>query len=95
MNTFKLTEHAIMRFKQRYKENINKDNFDLYSILKKEIKESTLDFVSSDGKTYYFELPNYKNLYFVVDKSENVCMTIKSLSANEKIRLELPSKFNQ
>lgn len=91
---FELTEHAVIRFKQRYKKYNKKDLFDLFIILKKEVRNASLTYVSSDHLTHYYELPNHADLYFVVNKINNVCTTIKPLSHSEKIRLEYPSKFN-
>lgn len=88
---FELTQHAVMRFKIRHRKNKDKDNYDLYLILKNEARNSILEYASYDGNTLYYSLPNYGNLYFVVDRFKKVCTTIKPLSHNEKLKLNFPN----
>ena len=83
-----LTEHCIIRFKQRAKNCLKKDNFDLYTTLKQEKEHALLSYTSKNKQTYYYELPNYEGLYFVVDKTTMVCTTIIELSYNKKLELD-------
>lgn len=91
MEAFKLTQHAVMRLRQRSKKIKSKDNFDWYLFAKKQSDLAILTYVSSDGKTLYYELPDDDSLYFVVNAISKVCATIKPLSAKEKIHLEYPN----
>lgn len=92
MASFQLTEHAVMRFKLRHKrKDLSNDNFALYVILKKQIEKSSLSYVSEDRQTYYYELPDYPDLYFVVAARDMICATIKPLSYTEKLKLDYPT----
>ena len=97
MMPFNLTEHAVMRFLQRKKSKLNKDknknddHFDSYLTLKTEAQNSILVYVSTDHQTLYYELPHHPNLYFVVKKIGMVCVTIKSLTHFETLKLDRPT----
>ena len=92
MMPFNLTEHAVMRFRQRKKnKNKNDDTFYSYIELKAEAMHSVLVYVSADHQTLYYELPHHPNLYFVVRRMGMVCVTIKPLTPNETWNLDRPS----
>ena len=93
MANFELTEHCVMRFKQRGKNLLKKDNFDLYLELKKEKEKAILSYISQDKQTLYYELPHYEGLYFIVQKQNMVCVTIKKLSYTEKLNLDYPKNY--
>ena len=80
MSNFSFSEHCVVRFKQRGKNKQQTDLFDSYSELEKLKKDAILCFVSHDQTTEYYEVPGHKDLYFVVNKISNLCVTIKTLT---------------
>ncbi|MBQ5492747.1 MAG: hypothetical protein IIT78_02575 [Mycoplasmataceae bacterium] len=90
MANFKFTEHSIPRFKQRGKNKQQTDLFDTYSELEKLKRDAILCYVSHDQITQYYEVPGHKDLYFVVNKISNVCVTIKTLTYKQKLELDYP-----
>ena len=88
---FALTEHSICRFKQRVKEYLKTDNFDIYIILQKEQQHANLTYISPNKKTHYYELPNYEGYYFVVTAFDHVCTTILKLNHKKILELDYPT----
>lgn len=90
MANFSFSEHCVVRFKQRGKNKNQTDLFDLYNELKKVKHDAILCYVSHDQTTLYYEVPGYEDLYFVVNKTNNVCVTVKKLTYKQKLELDYP-----
>ena len=90
MANFSFSEHCVVRFKQRGKNKKQTDLFDVYSELAKVKNDAILCYVSHDQITQYYEVPGYKDLYFVVNKISNVCVTVKTLTYKQKLELDYP-----
>lgn len=90
MANFSFSEHCVVRFKQRGKNKQQTDLFDAYIELAKVKNDAILCYVSHDQTTEYYEVPGHSDLYFVVNKMNNVCVTIKNLTYKQKLELDYP-----
>ena len=90
MANFKFTEHSVARFKQRGKNKQQTDLYVVYSELCKVKNDAILCYVSHDQITQYYEVPGYEDLYFVVNKISNLCVTVKKLTYKQKLELDYP-----
>ncbi len=85
---FNLTEHCVMRYKQRGEKKLDKDLYKLYLELKNKANNALLVYVSQNRDTLYYEVEGENDLYFVVSAKTMCCTTIKKLSQKEKINLD-------
>lgn len=83
-NKFNLTDHGIERAKQRLK--LPKDMLEAKITLNKML-ENIDHHEFDDAKYYYYKVPNYYGLYFIVSKIDMTLVTVSKISDHKKLYL--------